>query len=207
VPETVTLDSVAVTATEYPPPGLSCPTSWTCGDIGSPAPAGTQSLTAGTWTLSGGGADIWGTTDSFHFVWQTLAANGSMTARTVSLSAPSPWGKAGLMMRATTDPASPYYAVFDTTGNGVVVQYRTATGGSTAQLQVTATTPVYLRIIRSGTTFTAATSPDGVTWTTVPGSAITLANLSGSLLRGLAITSHNSGSPGTVTFDTVTTSP
>jgi len=36
---------------------------------------------------------------------------------------------------------------------------------------------------------------------------MTLANLSGSLLRGLAITSHSSGNPGSATFDTVTTSP
>jgi hypothetical protein len=203
----VTLDSVAVAATEYPPPGLSCPSGWTCGDIGSPAPAGSQSLANGTWTLLGGGADIFGTTDSFHFVWQTLAANGSISARAASLSSPSTWEKAGLMMRATTDPASPYYGVFDTTGNGVVVQWRTAQGGTTSQVKVTATTPVYLQIVRTGTTFAAATSTNGTTWTTVPGSTVTLANLSGSLLRGLAITSHSSGNPGTATVDTVTTSP
>ena len=203
----VTLDSVAVAATEYPPPGLSCPTGWTCGDIGSPAPAGGQSLANGTWTLQGGGADIFGTTDSFHFVWQALAANGSISARAASLSSPSAWEKAGLMMRATTDPGSPYYGVFDTTANGVVVQWRTAQGGTTGQIKVTATTPVYLQIVRTGTTFAAATSTNGTTWTTVPGSTMTLANLSGSLLRGLAITSHSSGNPGSATFDTVTTSP
>ena len=111
------------------------------------------------------------------------------------------------MMRATTDPASPYYGVFDTTGNGVVVQWRTAQGGTTGQIKVTATTPVYLQIVRTGTTFAAATSTNGTTWTTVPGSTLTLANLNGSLLRGLAITSHSSGNPGSATFDTVTTSP
>jgi hypothetical protein len=67
--------------------------------------------------------------------------------------------------------------------------------------------PVYLRVVRTGTSFTAATSPDGVTWTTVPGSTVTLANLTGALLRGLAITSHSNGKIGTVTIDTVATSP
>jgi hypothetical protein len=97
--------------------------------------------------------------------------------------------------------------VFATTGNGVVVQWRTAQGGTSSQVQLTANTPIYLRIIRTGTTFTAATSTDGVTWTTIPGSAVTLANLSGPLLRGLAITSHSSGNPGTASFDTLSTSP
>jgi galactose oxidase len=202
----VTFDSLAVTGGEYPPV-LTCPTGWTCGDIGGPTPAGSQSLTGGSWAILGGGNDIWGTADSFHFVSQTLAADGSMTARAVSLSSPSTWEKAGPMMRATTDPGSPYYGVFDTTGNGVAVQWRTAQGGTTSQIVIAATTPVYLQIIRKGTTFTAATSSDGVTWTTVPGSAVTLANLSGPLLRGLAITSHSSGNPATATFDTVTTSP
>ena len=204
---TVDLDSVAVTPGEVAPPGFACPTGWTCGDIGTASPAGSQSLTSGTWTIQGGGADIFGTDDAFHFVWQSLAANGSISGRVVSQSSPSGWSKAGLMMRATTDPASPYYAIFATPANGVVVQWRTAQGGGTAQVSTTGVAPVYLRVVRTGTSFTAATSPDGVTWTTVPGSTVTLANLTGALLRGLAITSHSNGKIGTVTIDTVATSP
>jgi galactose oxidase len=203
----VTLDSVALSATEYPPPGISCPSGWTCGDIGNPAPAGSQSLSGGTWTLQAGGSDIFGTSDSFHFVWQSLATDGSLTARAVSLTSPSAWEKAGAMMRATTDPGSPYYGIFDTTGNGVVVQWRSAQGGTTAQVKVAASTPVYLEVVRIGTSFTAATSTNGTTWTAVPGSTVTVANLSGTLLRGLALTSHSGGNLGTATLDTVTTSP
>ena len=185
----------------------SCPASWTCGDVGTPAPAGTQSLSAGTWTLQGGGADIFGTADAFHYVWQSLAADGSLSARVVSESSPSAWEKAGPMLRATTDPGSPYYAAFATTGNGVVVQWRAAAGGSTGQVAVAGVTPVFLRVTRTGTSYAAATSPDGATWTTVPGSTMTLANLTGPLLRGLAVTSHSNGKAGTVVFDTVVGSP
>ena len=84
--------------------------------------------------MTGFGSDIWGTADSFHFVYQPLAADGSMSAQVVSQTNSSAWAKGGLMMRLTTDPGSPYYAVFATPGNGVAVQWRTAQGGSTSQV-------------------------------------------------------------------------
>jgi hypothetical protein len=60
-----------------------------------------------------------------------------------------------------------------------------------------------LRIVRTGTVFSAATSADGATWSAVPGSSVTIANLSGSILAGLAVTSHATNSLGSAVFDTV----
>src|SRR5207244_5495663 len=65
--------------------------------------------------------------------------------------------------------------------------------------------PAYLMVARSGTTYSAYTSSDGIAWTLVAGSSITL-NLSGPVLAGLAVTSHNTGTLSTVTFDTVSAS-
>ena len=73
----------------------SCATGWTCGDIGSPGLAGSQSVSGGTWTVQGGGSDIWGTADQFHFVSQPLAADGSVSARVVSQSEQRPVGQGG----------------------------------------------------------------------------------------------------------------
>jgi hypothetical protein len=42
-----------------------------------------------------------------------------------------------------------------------------------------------------------------VTWTAVPNSSVTLGNLSGPVLAGLAVTAHNSSLMGSATFDTV----
>ena len=106
------------------------------------------------------------------------------------------------MLRATIDPGSPYYGVIATPGNGVAVQWRKTQAGSTSQLKVAGTVPVYLEVARAGSTFTAYTSPDGTTWTAIPGSSVTL-SLSGTLLAGLAVTSHSATKLGSATFDSV----
>jgi hypothetical protein len=107
------------------------------------------------------------------------------------------------MLRASADPAAPYYAIFVTPVNGIVVQYRTGQGLQTSQIAISGSVPAYLRVSRSGAAFTAYTSIDGVNWSPVPGSAVAITNLSGALLAGLAVTSHNGGILSAVTFESV----
>jgi outer membrane protein assembly factor BamB len=199
----VTFDAVGV-ATGAPPPPALCPTGWTCTDVGGATPAGAQTLDGtGTWTVQGGGGDIWGTSDQFHFVSQPLAGDGPVTARVTSQTATDPWAKAGVMLRQTTDAASAYYAVEVTPGSGLVVQYRPSSGAAAAMAaQLAGASPVYVRAVRAGTTFTAYTSSDGLTWTQVAGSSVTL-SVSGAMQAGLAVTSHNTQAAGTVTFTSV----
>jgi hypothetical protein len=204
----VTLDSVAATSGELQPPGI-CPANWSCADIGQVAPSpGGQNLSGTTWSVTGGGGDIWSTSDNFHYVWQALPGDGTFSAVVDSQTNTDPWAKAGLMIRATSDPGSPYYAVYVTPGNGIVVQSRDAPGDTAVQEAGTSgSTPLYLEITRSGTTFTAATSTDGVTWAPIPGSSATLAGLSGTVLAGMAVTSHNTSALSTAAFGDVTLTP
>ena len=202
---TVTLNGVSVASGLYPAPGQVCPAGYSCADIGAVTPAGGQTVPTSTWTVQAGGPDIWGTADAFHFLWAPLAANGAVTAQVSSVAAADPWAKAGVMVRATTDPGSPYYAVYVTKGNGVVVQERTAQGATAVQVATTTgAAPEYVEVTRTGTVYAAATSTNGTTWTAVPGSVATLANLTGSLLAGVASTSHNSAALATVVFNAVT---
>jgi RHS repeat-associated protein len=196
---TVTMDSVAVASSGT----SSCPNGWSCADIGSPAQAGGQSLSGTTWTVQGEGADIWGTSDQFHYVWQSLAGDGTITARVSSQTNTSSWAKAGVMLRQSTDPASAYYAVEVTPGNGIVVQYRASSGATAAwPSTVSGAAPMYVRAVRTGTSFSAYTSSDGVGWTLVPSSTVTL-SVSGAMLSGLEVTSHDAANMGSATFDGV----
>jgi hypothetical protein len=204
----VTMSSVAVTPGEVPAPNLVCPTGWNCADIGTVTPTGGQTLTGSQWSLTGGGPDIWSTADAFHFVWQSLAASGAVSADVTSLTASDPQAKAGVMVRSTTDPGSPYYAAYVTEGSGIEVQARTAQGIAAVQYNsVPGTVPNYVEVVRNGTSYTAETSANGATWTDVPGSTITIPALTGSLLAGLAITSHNATLSATAGFTSVALSP
>ena len=201
-----TFDTVTLTnSAPPPPPPPACPTGWQCADIGAPALAGTQALNAGVWTLQGQGSDIWNTADQFHYVWQTLAADGSLSAHVASQTNTSAWAKAGVMLRLSSDPTAPFYDVVVTPSNGVVAQWR-MTAGATAHSTASVTglvAPTWVKITRVGTTYSGYTSPDGVTWTLIPGSTVTVAALTGTLDAGLAVTSHAATS-GAATFDTVT---
>jgi hypothetical protein len=189
-----------------PAPPVPCPAPWNCADIGNPTPAGSQSFdpSTGTWTINAGGADITGTSDQFRYVSQPLTGDGSVIAHVTSQANTSTGAKAGPMFRTSADPAAPEYSVLVSPGQGIKVQIRKTQGGNTSKLANPAgTVPAYLKITRSGSTFTAYTSADGVAWTLIPGSTATL-TLGSSLLAGLAVTSHHDGVLGTVTMDGVT---
>ena len=88
-----TFDSFIQGAPQAPP--NVCPSAWTCADIGGALPPGTDSLANGAWNETGGGGDIWGTADSFHFAYQTLTADGTVTAHVTAQQNTSAWAKAG----------------------------------------------------------------------------------------------------------------
>src|SRR5205814_6096063 len=85
---------------------------------------------------------------------------------------------------------------------GITVQYRASPVVRAVQAPPPprATLFPYTTLFRSNT-FTAYTSSNGSTWTAVAGSSVTI-SMSGAVLAGLAVTSHNTGALGTVTFDT-----
>ena len=84
------------------------------------------------------------------------------------------------------------------------MQYRDSTGAAAgAQTNTASAVPVYLKVGRVGTTYTAYTSSDGVTWTAITGSARSMSALSGTVQLGLAVTAHNVGALSQATFDQI----
>src|SRR5438132_13189844 len=59
--------------------------TWALPVVGATGAAGSASYGAGTFTVQGAGADIWGTSDAFQYVNQPLAGDGQIVARVTSL--------------------------------------------------------------------------------------------------------------------------
>jgi ABC-type transport system involved in multi-copper enzyme maturation permease subunit len=142
--------------------------------------------------------------DSFYFVRQPLAGNGSVTVRVTSLTGlysthggikpgqgslsgmtpgVQPWSKAGIIIKAGTAPGSAYAAMMVTGSHGVRMQwdYVNDTPGLTGN--VSAAAPRWLRLTRSGDVITGYDSADGTHWTRV--GAVTLAGLPSTVQAGL----------------------
>jgi hypothetical protein len=114
------------------------------------------------------------------------------------------WSKAGIMVRESLAPGAANAFVAVTPGNGVTFQYRSSTGGTTVNVATNGMiAPYWVKLVRSGNTFTGYRSPDGVTWTQ-HGTPQTF-NMASTAYVGLAVTSHNNSSLCTATFDNVTT--
>jgi ABC-2 family transporter protein len=139
-------------------------------------------------------------TDDFYFVHQPLDGNGSITVRVASLhtelltpgrgSAPHvavPWAKAGIIIKASTKPGSAYAAVLATAGHGVRMQYDYTHDTAGLPGSVSAASPRWLRLTRSGGTVTGYDSADGTHWTKI--GTVSLAGLPPTVQAGLFVTS------------------
>src|SRR5574343_117363 len=181
---------------------MALPSGWYSQDIGSVGIAGSSDYSDSVYTLEGAGADIWDSGDAFHFAYQPLNGNGTITARVASVANTDYYAKAGVMIRESLDANSRNAMVAVTVGNGVAFQRRLTTGGSTSSTSGAAVqAPYWVRLQRSDSTFSAYYSADGNSWTQL-GSSETI-SMATSVYIGLAVTSHNTSVLNTSTFDNV----
>jgi hypothetical protein len=171
-------------------------------DLGAPATAGTTLFNPDTslWSIIAGGAGIGGASDQFNFASTSVTGNATYFAKVTSLSTANAGATAGVMFRDSSDTATAAFAdaVVTPTG-GVMFQWRTANGGTTGSTTVTGiTAPTFVEVVRSGSSFSAFYSSDGVTWNQI-GSAETI-TMSSPALVGLAVSSSNNASTSTATF-------
>lgn len=185
-----------------------CPIDWNCEDIGNPPIQGKQSHINNIWQISGSGWDIWSskweTADQFRFVWQEQEFNGEYIAQITSQTRTSPSAKAGIMIRKTYDPISPYFAVYVTPSRGVRVQYRSQFGQNSRNASIFPKSfPQYVKIKKSQTEFSAYISDDGENWLYIPNSTVDILELDGKIMAGMAVTSRNTGELSTAKFEKV----
>jgi ABC-type transport system involved in multi-copper enzyme maturation permease subunit len=146
--------------------------------------AGTGAACLPHYPLGPGGEPV---TDSFYFVHQQLDGNGSITVRVTSLTGRyssgsvgsssnpdagtqpglQPWSKAGVIVKASTKQGSAYAAMMVTGSHEVRMQYDYTHDTPGLAGAVSAASPRWLRLTRSGGTLTGYDSADGTHWTKV----------------------------------------
>jgi len=175
--------------------------AWQQVDVGTVTVPGTATADEGTVTASGGGADIWGTDDAFHYVYRPASTEAEIVARVTSLQNTSPFAKAGVMFRTSLASDSPHVLLDVKPDGGIELMTRTSGGGTTTFIAGTVQPlPVWLRLQRSGSHVAASISSDGAVWTPVGGLDLTTL---GAGYVGVAVTSHEIGTLNTAVFDNV----
>ena len=184
-------------------PAVQLPSPWQSQDIAVTSGQTSAIYTNGVFTVAGIGADIWGTSDAFRYVYLPVTGNCTMIARVTSVQNIDQWSKAGIMIRESLNANAANAFIAVTPGNGVTWQYRTSTGASSGNNNMTGlNAPYWVKLVRSGNAFTGYRSSDGMNWTQ-QGTSQTF-TMASSALVGLAVTSHNSSTLCIATFDNVT---
>jgi hypothetical protein len=205
---TAVFDQVSVTAFAPPPspePSPRLPAGWSDADVGAVAIAGDAREAGGAFVVSGSGEDIWDSADAFHFAYTTLPGDGVITARVASVDAVQAWTKAGVLLRQSLDPASPYAFSLVSAGKGQAFQRRASLGAlATHTAGPFVAAPQWVRLMRSGTAVTALTSPDGISWSVVGSESI---DFNGPIYAGLGVSSHDASASATAVFTDVRITP
>jgi hypothetical protein len=166
---------------------------------------------AGTYTMTGTGADIWNAADQFHYAFKTLTGPGSIVAKVLSVDNTDPWAKAGVMIRETLGAGSKFAAVYITPGNGCRFQARSDTdiaatsdsGVATAE-QMAIVAPYWVKLERDvAGNFRGYYSDNGSTWRTMSWNPQNIP-MSSNVYVGLAVTSHTNNAVCQVKFSNVT---
>lgn len=171
-------------------------------DVGTVTTAGrVQAASRSDYEVTGGGANIWGERDAFHFVWKRASGDLSLTTD-VGFPAPGgdPHRKAGWMIRAQLTPDAPY-ADAVVHGDGLIaLQYRAAPGGPTTEVRSPVPAPATLRLERQGDVVSLSVARDGQTFQNVGAVVLPLPD---ELFAGLAVSAHDDSRVETARFSGV----
>ena len=185
--------------TSLPAPRLSS-------DIGSVGIPGSASFSSGTYTIQGAGAGVYASTDAFRYVYQPSSGDCSVTARVQSLTNTNVSAKTGVMIRESLAANARCAGVYVTPSSGIQFIWR-STAGSMVSIATKSglVAPYWVRLNRTGNSFSAYYSGNGTTWTQLSTSK-TISMTSGAYI-GTAVTSGTTSAFSTGVFTNETATP
>ncbi|SEG72725.1 NPCBM-associated, NEW3 domain of alpha-galactosidase [Actinacidiphila yanglinensis] len=162
------------------------------------------------------GSDVYGSTNQYGAIYQAGAEHdGSTTVVKIdSQTNTNAWAKAGIMVRndiTGTNTSPGFLILVEAPGKGYVIQWDANGDGQLDSNSApnntgigTAAYPSWLKLVRTGTTYTGYYSTDDATWTEV--AAVSVPSATATQDVGVFATAHQSGATSEVDFDGFATS-
>ena len=205
------LTAVAAVGVELPggPKPTAVPPPWQLNDIGVVGVPGTAMFSTGVFRLDGAGPDISDNDDRFAFLSQDAKGDAVFSARIVSQTNTHEWAKGGIMFRDGLEPNTAFAMLAVTPGHGLTFSWRYGPGAGVGLRnlgeEAPFTFPIWLKLEKKNTIFTALRSADGKEWTSL-GTVEIPAPFPG-LRAGFVVCSHEASKLSTVLFDKVRLDP
>jgi TolB protein len=181
-------------------------------DIGSPGIAGSAMFRENklvsvdfkaSYTITGGGSNMWFSSDAFHFAWKKVSGDVSLRANIELPASPGgdPHRKAVLMIRQNLD-ADSAYADAALHGDGLTsLQYRETKGARTYEIQANTNKPRRLQIEKRGKYVSMSLGDEKDEFIPAGGSFRLV--LEEPFYVGLGVCAHNNARSETATFTKV----
>jgi hypothetical protein len=173
------------------------------GDVGDSPKKGSASYDAANreYRITGGGANMWGTLDAFHFVSKRMSGNFAITADVRFIGkGVEEHRKAVLVVRQSLDPNVPYADVV-LHGDGLTaLQFRPIAGAETSEVRSDVNAPVRIRLERRGDQFLMSVGKPGKP---LEASIPATVGLDGPVYVGMGVCSHNAQVLETAVFSNV----
>lgn len=174
------------------------------GDVGAVQKKGSVEYDSAqrSYTITGGGENMWATTDGFHFLWRRLSGDLSLAADIKFTEAGgNAHRKAVLIIRQSLD-ANSAYADAALHGDGLTsLQYREIKGGPTREIQSNVKAPSRLQIEKRGDYVWMSIAREGEELKSAGGSF--RINLTGTFYVGLGVCAHDNNALEKAVFSNV----
>ncbi len=173
------------------------------GDVGDNPRPGSASFDAakGEYRITGGGTNMWGPVDAFHFVWKRVSGNFAITADVQFIGkGVEDHRKAVLVVRQNLD-GNAAYADVALHGDGLTaLQFRPIPGAETSEVRSSVNAPLRIRLERRGAQFLMSVGKPGEP---LVASIPATVSLDGSVYVGLGVCSHDAKVLETAVFSNV----
>jgi regulation of enolase protein 1 (concanavalin A-like superfamily) len=181
------------------------PVPWQSANVGIGQLPGLVTYGAGTFTQTGSGA-LGGNRDNFRFTYQMLSGDGEISAKVGSMLSNGTWVRAGVMIRDSMAQNSRqvFMGLTNATSYRWVSRTKAGAKNSTKTSTSSAGADTWVRLVRKGSKIMAYRSTNGINWTFVGTTSVTLNR---DCYIGLAVASGANAANFTAQFSNVNVTP